>query len=292
MGGVSDGRSGIAAMRYKNPSTGALQWQKTWFFLQSGVYHVMVNILSPSGSPSAPSIYSVLDQKKTLGPILVNGVALSSTESSFVLPNSTSLWHASVGYTFPPDTPATLNVRRGPRRGDWATIGTSTQPPFTVDLWAAWLQHKPTTLNSPLEYSIYPGLSTYDDFVSKQKGSGAAIQTLENTRNVSAIFDQEGNSLMIVFWNSGSQVAGVVTSPGAAPLTISSNAAVTLIISVGSGALIASDPSQSLSGASIRFVYGSEGKLPTWWSGSGRSKTRNVTFPRGGLAGSAATLPI
>ena len=281
-------------MRYKNPYTGALQWQKTWFLLESGVYRVMVNILSPTNSSSAPPVYSVLDQKRMLGPTLVNGAALSypnATESNFTLPGATSLWHASVGYTFPPNTPATLNVRRGPRRGDWSTIGTSTQPPFTVDLWAAWLQHRPTALNTPLEYSIVPGLPTYDDFVAKQRETEANVVTLENSLNVSAIYDKDANNFMATFWASDS-VSGIDTGPGMAPLTITAYSALAVIISLDTGVMTVSDPNQSRNTSSLRIAYGNQGNLPGWWTGSARGKTVPVVFVKGGLGGSPVTVQI
>ncbi|THH13551.1 hypothetical protein EW146_g6685 [Bondarzewia mesenterica] len=70
VGGVSDGQLGIAAMRYTNPYTDALSWQKAWFFLADDVQHVMVsNLMSTSDAP----VYSVLDQRLHVGPVFVNG---------------------------------------------------------------------------------------------------------------------------------------------------------------------------------------------------------------------------
>jgi len=60
VGGVSNTQVGIAAMRYYNPFTHSLKWQKAWFFLENDIQFVMVNNLSSNNS--AP-LYSVLDQR-------------------------------------------------------------------------------------------------------------------------------------------------------------------------------------------------------------------------------------
>ena len=70
VGGVSTGSIGAAAMRYTNPYTGTLQFQKAWFFLDGDVQHVMVS--SINSSTSNP-VVSVLDQKRLNGKVYVNG---------------------------------------------------------------------------------------------------------------------------------------------------------------------------------------------------------------------------
>jgi len=50
VGGVSDGVRGVSVMRYTNPITGALSWNKAWFFLEDDVQHVMVANVSSSSN--------------------------------------------------------------------------------------------------------------------------------------------------------------------------------------------------------------------------------------------------
>ncbi|KAF5338348.1 hypothetical protein D9611_012502 [Ephemerocybe angulata] len=282
VGGASDGLAGIAAMRYTNPSTKVLQWQKAWFFLEDGVHHIIANVLSSDGT--AP-VYSVLDQKRHSGPTIVAGteVPLKANETLSTFSKPSTIWHDNVGYSFPANTSALLNVRRGERVGDWSTIGTSTQPPVTVDLWAAWLQHAPASVNSPVEYSMYPGVS-YQDFVLKR--STSPVATIESSANVSAIYNRAGNRVMLVLWKAGSKMSAFQSAPAMARLTISSNNPVALMLSLDDGRVTASDPSQGLNSATVKFEYGTDGQLPTFWVG-GRSKTLNLTFPRGGTAGSS-----
>lgn len=265
-------------MRYKNPLTRALEWQKTWFFLNGGVHHVMVNIISADASSP---IYSVLEQKRLSGITVVNDTQAPSGATTFRSP--ANLWHANVGYSFPRNTPAVLNLRRGQRTGDWSTIGTSTQPPTQVNMWAAWLQHQSGTMSAPVEYSVYPGLS-HADFV--QKRGTNPVHTIENSRNASAIYDKGKNQVLYALWRGGYTTLGFQVAPAAASLTVSSAAPIVLMLSLKDGRIVASDPSQNLAGTSVTFQYGSVGQLPAFWKGSGRSKTVTLNFPRGGFAGS------
>jgi hypothetical protein len=263
-------------MRYTNPSTGALQWQKTWFFLQSGVQHVMINIIA---SKSQAPVYSILDQKRRSGQTLVDGVQ-ANNNGSMTYTNPKSIWHANVGYAFPNNfTPLTL--RTGTRPGDWSTIGTSTQPPVQGDLWAAWLEHR--NISSPVEYSIWPG-TTNQEFV--QRASQTPVQTIANNANASAVYDKQQNRVMLVLWRQNTSVT-VQTSPTMAPLTISSNVSCVLTASLNDGTVVASDPSQSNSAAKITFTFGA-GQLPAFWTGN-RTKTLTLQFPSNGQAGNSVT---
>lgn len=271
-------------MRYTNPITQALQYQKAWFFSGSGVEHVIVNILN---STSDKPIYTVLDQKRRSGETKAEGVLKSTddkTSWSYGLP--TSLWHASVGYTFPVDTDATLVLRKGEATGNWLDIGTSTKPPTTVDLWAAWLEH--TDLESPVEYTIWPGIEQ-SDFESKR--FQAPVKTIENSKDVSAVHIRDEDSLMLVFWD---EEGGSVTFDEfdlAAPLTVSTCSAITVMVSLKDGSVVASDPAQTLDETDVTFSLGL-GPAPQFWKGSERTKTLNLVFPQGGLAGSSVTAQL
>ena len=69
VGGVSDGAVGAAAMRYTNPITGGITFQKAWFFLDDDIQVVM---LSDVALNSSSPVISVLDQKKHIGSYYVD----------------------------------------------------------------------------------------------------------------------------------------------------------------------------------------------------------------------------
>lgn len=281
MGGASDGLSGVSAMRYTNPFNGALKWQKTWFLLESGVYHVMVNILA---STSTAPVFSVLDQKRKSGEHVVEGQQqgeLSPTGAT-VYTQPGSIWHDNVGYTFPTNCSTRLNVRTGPVAGNWSLIGTSTQPPTTVDIWAAWLEHAPGT--APVEYTMWPGLSQQD---FKNNCRNSPVKTLQNTPEISAIHDTKLNKIMGVFWGQEGGSFTVEGLNGLSPLTISSKNAVSFLVSMTNGYIVASDPSQTLASTTLTFTFNGE-QLPHFWRGA-PTKDVNISFPTDGFKGVSVT---
>lgn len=190
VGGVSTGAIGAFAMRYTNPTTRNLSWQKSWFFFDNDVQHVTVSNLT---SKSSQPVFSVLDQKLHSGTVYVDGNPTNTANfTSFK-----SLWHNNVGYTFDSSLSANahLSVRIGTRSGSWSAIGTSTQPPESVDLFAAWLNH--TSTQGTIAYTIYPGmqLSQFNDQVQKE-----SLVTVNSDSTTHAVLDTKSNVLMVVFW--------------------------------------------------------------------------------------------
>ncbi|KAJ7576365.1 polysaccharide lyase family 8 protein [Mycena floridula] len=250
VGGVSTGTIGVAAMRYTNPSTHALRFQKAWFFLGDDVQHVMVSNLSTTGT--AP-IYSVLDQKRHNGNILVDGNAASGSNT---FPKAKTLWHDSVGYSFNPDSPVTLNVSVGTKTGNWADIGISTLPGQPVDLFAAFLVH--SDLTTPIEYSAFPGV-TSDALAGKI--SGLQLQTITNDAHISAVYDSKNSVAMGVFWDATGG-SFKFTPSGQAGVTIAANAGATVIYDLNSGNLTVSDPSHTTQSVSVKVTVDASGTIP------------------------------
>ena len=278
VGGVSTGQVGVAAMRYTNPNTTALHWQKAWFFLQDDVQRVMVSgVASSSGAP----VYSVLDQRLHNGSIMVDGSAQHQSMNSTT---ALSLWHGDVGYSFP--KPASLSVQFGNKTGNWSSIGTSTQPASTVDLFAAWIQH--TSLNTSIEYTTFPG-TTYSTFNSKR--SQLRVQTIRNDQNISAIFDQKHNTAMAIFWNSAGGSITFTPASNCASITIAANSNIVLVYDLDEKKVTVSDPSQNLTLAQVTLTIDTQGKKPTGW-GSSRSKTLKFQLPTNTTAGKSVALSL
>ncbi|KAG6842627.1 hypothetical protein C0991_000154 [Blastosporella zonata] len=257
VGGVSDGKNGLAVMRYTNPFTKSLHWQKVWFFLDDDVQHVMVtNISSTTTAP----VYSVLDQRLHTTDVVVDETTIAGTHVQ-------TLWHGDVGYVVPLTNATNLVVQVGQKSGNWSTIGISTQPPATVDLFAAWINH--TALSSPVAYTAFPG-TNLDAFTKKSQK--LRLQTVQNNAHISAIYDEVHQSVMVVFWDAA---GGSTTfkSQGGKPITISANGNSAIIYKIRSGELVASDPSQTLTTLQVRL----------------NSKMLVVAMPQGGLAGSSVT---
>ena len=265
VGGASDGKIGIAVMRYTNPVTKSLHWQKTWFFLNDDVQHVMIAALS---SKSGASVRSVLDQRRASGRILIDGSEVRSTSRS----GCRTLWHGNVGYKFD-DPDVSLKVQREQKNGDWSKIGTSTQPPVTVDMFTAFIEHGP--LESSVSYSVFPGADA-DAF--NKKSDNLRLQSVQNDAHASAIYDGSHDTLMAAFWDASGGSVTFTPDHSNAPITISVDGNAAVIYKLKAGEVTLSDPSQTLS--TIRVTLS-----------SGRRNARTLTFtlPQGGLAGSSVT---
>ncbi|KAK7058939.1 hypothetical protein VNI00_001563 [Paramarasmius palmivorus] len=266
VGGVSNGEVGLAVMRYTNPSTRSLHFQKSWFFLNGDVQRVMISNVSANG---AAPVYSVLDQRRHSGAIFVNSEQTQLEENRVTnFTNVTSLWHGGVGYTFDSSAPFSLSLNVGSKTGDWSKIGTSKQPPTTVDLFAAWLDH--TSAEPAVAYTTYPGTESVDAFA--QRSGATKVETLQNDALISAVYDQASRVAMAVFWNSS---GGCVNVSGE-NITFCSSTAAAVLFDIGSNTVTVSDPSQSISSLDIRVETGS-------------SKTVTFDLPQGGQAGSSVT---
>ncbi|KAF8843948.1 polysaccharide lyase family 8 protein [Paxillus ammoniavirescens] len=273
VGGVSDGTVGAAAMRYTNPDTKSLSWQKAWFFLENDVQHVMVSDIS---STTTAPVFSVLDQRRFSGGVWVNGVGTYGGNFS----DPRTMWHGSVGYEFPPSNGSfELSVQWGNRTGNWSSIGISTQPPYTVDLFASWIHHK--NLSAPVSYTAYPAVD-YGTFTLKR--AATQIQEVANDAVVSAIFDRAHNTAMGVVWSAkgGSFTFQAV---GYGPITISTTANAAILYQMDSGNVTVSDPSQTLSELTLEMTIG-EGAKPAFW-GDENHMTLTFSLPSSGSAGSS-----
>ncbi|KAG2366568.1 polysaccharide lyase family 8 protein [Suillus spraguei] len=276
VGGVSDGQIGVAAMRYTNPESGSMFWQKTWFFLENGVQHVMIaNISSTTAAP----VFSVLDQRRFGGGVWVNGVGTYG--GNYTDPQT--MWHGDVGYEFPAANGTYgLSVEWGNRTGAWSNIGSSTQPPETVELFAAWLYH--SNLSAPVSYTSYPAVD-YDTFTLKR--AATHLHEIENSASVSALLDKVYRTVTAVLWSLTGGSFTFQLDESYAPITITTSANAVVLYRVESGTVTVSDPSQTLSELSVEMTAG-DGVKPKGWS-SQNTLIIHFTLPSSGLAGSSVT---
>jgi len=278
VGGVSDGVTGLAVMRYANPVTKFLRWQKVWFFLRNDVHHIMIsNVSSTTNTP----VYSVLDQRRSSGQVYINGAVGRNVTKTHVR----TLWHGNVGYVFPAYE-TLVTVQTGEKSGNWSSIGTSAQPPATVDLFTAWIDHTP--LLGPISYTSFPGIDLH---TFNTKSRFPQLQSVRNDAHVSAVYDQADGTAMIVFWDEagGSATFGVLTTIPSFTISSSGNAAV--IYKFHDRTLVISDPSQTLSSVTITITVGLGTRLPQWGN-FGRTRVITIELPQGGLAGSSITYSL
>lgn len=278
VGGVTTGTTGIGVMKYTNPLTKQLSFQKAWFFLKGDREHVMIgNIRSNSSAP----VYSVLDQKRHKGKVLVDGRDVSSSSEwnngGSTFKTATNLWHNNVGYVFPRSMTSlvgsNLVVKVGQRFGNYSTIGTSTQPTYKVGLFTAYLDHSSffNSTYAPTSYTTFPAISS-SSFESIRKAfDPTGILELRNDPTVSAIIDNTYSTLYAVFWgSSGGEV--LFRCPDRSPAKMTSSRNVAVVVDLKSGDVTVSDPGQS-AGASVTLTM--QGQCV------GGSKSLRITLPGG-----------
>ncbi|KAL5518907.1 hypothetical protein ACEPAH_590 [Sanghuangporus vaninii] len=277
VGGASTGSIGLGAMRYTNPFTGSLHWQKAWFFLEDNVQHVMLNNLS---SETAAPVLSILDQRKHTTNIIIDGLTVDGGNFS----QPTTLWHGNMGYTFPLNSSFVLSVDSGPRTGNWTVLGISTQPLTTVDLFSAWLAH--TDLAAGISYTTFPAVE-YQDFLGR--AATTLIVDVQNDPSIFAVLDVVHSTAMIVFWEEkGGEVTIPPLSGGVAPITISTDKGLLVILEMQTWNLTVAEPTQTASDAEVSLQLQS-GDAPEGWSGE-RTRTMSIVLPTGGLAGSSVSI--
>lgn len=291
-GGASTGDIGIAAMRYINPLTGAFSFNKAYFFFEDNVQHVLVNSIN---SASSAPVFSILDQRLRNGEIVLDGESVKSGNYCDV----DSLWHAGTGYAFPPNQGTEVSVDAEQKTGSWQAIGTSTQPPYTKDMFSAWIVHDSSNLTQPIEYSVFPHTRDNQDF--EEKAERCTPQTVANTEVVSAAVDSTRRALGAAFWKSG---GGVLYVPQMG-ITITVDQPCTFMLKLtgkgsSSGELSLSDPTHQNNAINVRITWVARGHRRSGGCIGDHCYTRRdnvnpaestLTFqlPAGGLAGSTVT---
>ncbi|KAG9018584.1 hypothetical protein FRB90_011306 [Tulasnella sp. 427] len=279
VGGASTGKIGVAAMDYQNPFTGTLSYRKAWFFLPNDVQHVIVSSIQKN---STADVYHVLDQKRTNGPVYLDGK--STSKQGHTKSPASSLWHDSVGYTFDGANATTVNVSKGDRPGNWSAIGTSLAPPSSVNIFQAWLKHDSSRLSTPIAYTVYPDTPSAKVFYEKVQHHAAT--TVYGT-DVSAAMNKEQSVLMAVFWQASTTVTARFQKGS---VTVQTNQAVIAILDLEHWTVAVSDPTQTLTSAVLTVQ--TKGLAKPKCKALAMGKTVTINFPQGVGLGKTVTAAL
>ncbi|KAG8871882.1 hypothetical protein FRB97_008236 [Tulasnella sp. 331] len=276
VGGASDGTVGVSAMDYVNPLTGAFAYRKAWFFFEDDVQHVTVSGVS---STTPTDVYSVLDQKRTSGSVYIDGAKISG-HTSGGRGGAVSLWHDQIGYTFghpgTDNSPHQLSVSIANRTGNWSSIGISSVPGATVEMFSAWLRHAPGSLSTPLSYSAYPGTVSYPAFA--KKADTRSVTTIRNDDIASAVQDDQKGIVMVVFWTPSGGTLDFLS------VSLTSDHGGIVIFNTRTGKLTFADPTQKLQQVSVMVVRRGQGNT--------RAKTMSLVLGQGPNAGKSMTVSV
>ncbi|KAG9018586.1 hypothetical protein FRB90_011309 [Tulasnella sp. 427] len=300
VGGASNGKIGVAAMKWQHPiQADVLAYQKAWFFFEEGVHHVLLpGVQSAAGAP----VYTVVDQKRhnSTG-IYVDGRLLAANETaSGDYAEATSLWYGGVGYTFdisPTGRGCTgISLKTGPQTGDWSQIGMSSAGSATVDMFSAWIQHNSSALEDPISYSVYPGTKSHAEF--EERAKNRTVTVLRNDMGASAVLDVASQTLMAVFWGAGNvtipveALSGIGDGANNSTFMVASNYPVTLLLDLATGVGAVADPTQTLGNVTLTIgtpspliLSGEQPDESDTVSQATQMGSITVGFPQGGDAG-------
>lgn len=259
VGGVTDGRAGMAAMDFAREGS-TLTARKSWFCFDRELVCLGAGIRCSS----AHAVFTTLDQRLANGPVIIvesDGTERAVTSEPFTGP--VSVWHD--GFLYRIECDAAVHGRTAERTGDWLDIGVTRARPVTATVFELALDHGPAPSDAAYVYRVAP-LSCLGQI---ELESGATV--LSNEPDLQAV--EHGELLLAAFYAPGRVTGcdGLWCEAGEPCLIMLRRAARGLLVH-------AANPRNEAATISLRF-------------GRGRAVAAHVELdlPAGPLAGSTET---
>ena len=200
VGGVSDGRTGVAAMELA-PAGSTLEARKAWIFLDDAVVFLTSGVRSSSDHP----VETVVNQWPMSGrdaPVTIDGVRVARS-----LPWSSSesgmnwITVDGVGYYFP--THSTIRMAVEDRQGSWARLGSAApdETPHSRPVATMWFDHGTRPDGAQAAWVLVPNRTAAE---MADWAESAPITVLRNDDAVSAARDMRSGSTGLIFWKAAS----------------------------------------------------------------------------------------
>lgn len=179
VGGVSDGRVGLAAMQHQR---GTLSARKAWLLLDDAVVCLGAGITCSSGLPVATS----LNQCLLRGP-----VQRAPCDGPWI-------WHDGFGYALL--APGALTARADAQRGAWSDIGVGKADPLAVPVFSLAVEHGRDPAGAAYAYAVLPGIAA-EAMPAWQ--AAPPVRVLANTAELQAAEDRAAGVIGAVFHQPG-----------------------------------------------------------------------------------------
>ncbi len=269
VGGVSNGQYGVSALDMDEEGIKA---KKGWFFFENE----MVCLGSGISYSGSTNVRTTINQTKLSTGSYINEVG-STNEVSQALSGSTYantnlnyLRNGKVGYFFPEQ--GNIKYTMKSQSGTWASINSlsgssTTQSGYVLSLW---VDHGVTPNNASYSYIVVPGIDSKE---KAQSYNMDAIEIVENTTQVQAVYHNTLNVLEAIFYQAGS-----INFNGK---KITTNAPCALMLA-NSTELTVSSPSQDQTSVSVTLTANEQTEtltvnLPTSTSLKGSPITSNFS---------------
>lgn len=237
VGGVTDGRQGLAVLDYDRHG---LRAKKSAFFFPDRIVCLGAGI----HSEAAGSVTTSINQSQLNGPIRgsLNGPAISLPLGEEKTGEWNWLWHDGTGYVFP--EPQSVTVRGADQAGNWQSVfRAGSANPTTTPIFSAWINHGENPSDNCYSYVIFPGA---DEAQTRAFSEKPEIQILQNTPALQAV--RKGQTTGAVFYQAGE----IECFPD---LTLAVDQPCVILAQAGANGpqLHVADPTQSLATLSVKL---------------------------------------
>jgi chondroitin AC lyase len=277
VGGVSDGRRGLAAMEYIRHG---LRARKAWFFLDDAVVCTAADI--DSNRPGL--VVTSVNQCLLNGPVTVSAGREVSTLTNGIHKADDIEWvhHNGIGYAFL--EPATTAVRAAEQQGNWHRIHhRESKRNVERNVFSLWINHGSKPNGAAYGYAVFPDVAA------------EAMRTLHRSRPFKII--QQTASLQAISTDEGGYIQAAFFDPGRLAvdenLAIEVDAPCLVIIerTPASIRLYVADPTHLCETIGIRLSGRYAGPTATYDPAHGRTKL-TVELPQEGRAGQTASVTL
>jgi chondroitin AC lyase len=275
VGGVSDGKNGIATMAYERDGLVA---KKSWFFFDDAIVCLGAGI---SASGKADKVNTSINQSFLNGNVTIKktGAAELVTKGKHKIDNLFWLIHDKWGYYFPGS--ASVNLLNTTQTGDWSKVAVRyPKKEEKADLFTLWIDHDSNPKADKYAYYVFPAATEKD--IEKR---AAAIKLKKNTEEVQLTEVEKKGILGVVFFKPALVETELVNK-------LRSDKACVMMIEKANKKLnvTVSDPSHLES----KITIGIQGEIKSETHPAKYDKSKNMTFitvdlPQGPEAGKSLT---
>lgn len=199
VGSISDGISGLTAMDYEMEAKDTLQnirAHKIWA-VHNGLVVCLISALE-KGSLVQSNIFTVLDQCRLQGDVIVNNISEKIDEGTHLLTNVKWIYHN--GFSYIPVKPATIRLQTGIARGTWKSISASASDSVVIDsVFMPVMLHDPDSQNRSTGYVLaYSGTAEKTAYLA----SHPSWRIWRNDDSCQVVQFRDG-TLMVAFFSPG-----------------------------------------------------------------------------------------
>lgn len=276
VGGVSDGKSGIAVMDYVRDGVSA---KKAWFIFNDQIVCLGAGIASSTGIPASTSV----NQSFLNGDVIVK----TTSEKTFPAESSESMsprWilHDGAGYYFPDG--GNLKLETKTVTGSWNRVALMYKDePIKAGIFKLWFEHGANPAGQTYAYCLVPKATKAK---MQQMEAKPTFKIRNNDVNIQSVISADENFAGVIFYKAGkSELFGGIETDQPCVLMVKRE---------GKGLSVSiSDPTQKLT--KIRLILG--GKYKTSTAGVTANYVQNrseftIGLPSGDEAGKTVSFSL